>query len=77
MKTIGFRPCSKKVPFIKSGKLVIPDPDDDGYYDGYWWNKDEKMQVHELPEGAKDDTENGEYKGYEYYYYLNENYHDN
>ena len=76
MKTIGFRPCSKKVPFIKSGKLVIPEPDDDGYYDGYWWNKDEAIQVHELPEGFKKE-ENGEYKGYEYYYYLNENYHDN
>ena len=77
MKTLGFRPCSRKVPFMKNGKLVIPDPDNiNDYYQGYWWDKVEKSQVHLKPEM----NENGEYADkdrYEYYYYLNENYHDN
>ena len=74
MKTIGFRPCSQKVPFIKRGKMILSEPKDEEYYEGYWWNENESKQVHEQPE--KD--ANGEYKeGYEYYYYLSENYHDN
>ena len=62
---------------MKNGKLVIPDPDNiNDYYHGYWWDKEENSQVHIQPEM----NENGEYTDkdrYEYYYYLNENYHDN
>ena len=73
MKSIGFRPCSQKVPFRKNGKLVISDPVNGDYYEGYWWNVEESKQIHEQP----NKNEDGEYKeGYEYYYYLSENYHD-
>ena len=74
MKTIGFRPCSQKVPFIKHGKMIVSEPKDEEYYEGYWWNENESKQIHTKPEkNAKE-----EYKeGYEYYYYLSENYHDN
>ena len=55
---------------MKNGKLVIPDPDNiNDYYQGYWWDKVEKSQVHLKPEMI----ENGEYTDkdrYEYYYYL-------
>ena len=73
MKTIGFRPCSQKVPFIKHGKMIVSEPKDEEYYEGYWWNENESKQIHTKPDkNAKE-----EYKeGYEYYYYLSENYHD-
>ena len=80
IKTIGFRPCKKHVPFIRSGKMIVKDPDDEGLYQGYWRDKEKNMQ---LPSGTKPE-ENisrtavwGDYRDYEYYYYLHYNYHDN
>ena len=80
IKTIGFRPCKKHVPFIRSGKIIVKDPEEEDYYLGYWWDKEKNQQ---LAKGSKPKTWAnrtgvwGDYRDYEYYYYLHENYHDN
>ena len=40
IKTVGFRPCQRHVPFIRSGKIIIKMDDEEKDYEmGYWWDK--------------------------------------
>ena len=82
IKSIGFRDCTRRVPFIRSGKLIVNNPEDEDddsskYVRGYWWNKKTNTR---LPNTTKPLTNNtgvwGNYRDYEYYYYLHQNYKD-
>ena len=78
MKVIGFRPCQKHVPFMRSGKMIVMDPQEEDHYIGYWWDKENERQ---LPAGKTPLSNNtgvwGDYRDYEYYYNLHQNYVDN
>ena len=79
IKTVGFRPCQRHVPFIRSGKIIIKMDDEEKDYEmGYWWDK---VKYQKLPAGETPKPNNtgvwGDYRDYEYYYNMHQNYLDN